>query len=436
VRVAARSLKYHRPRGLFCLAGRCMSCLARVDGVPNVRTCHVACRDGMNVLRENAIPQANDDLLFAFDYAFPKHLAYYEMFTKPAWMNKLLQRSVLAFAGTGDLPDKPIDAPPIRERSVEALVIGGGPAGLAAAMAAAQAGAKVALVEDAPELGGHWVGWAEKVDGEHDGPAWIAAQKAALAQVGVELMLGAECLGRYREGFWAVHQGGALTLLTAQRTILATGAYDRPPLFPNNDLPNIFSARAMMKLTNRWGICPAVACTIIGTDDAALSLAERLPEIGVRVLGLVTESTKIDGDADRAERIQSRGVPVFLGYRVTRAIGSFHLKGLRLEPVGGGEAIDARCDLVCASLPPSPSWELAAQAGAEVAYAREKDGFAAQADACGRTPQSDVFVTGEMLGAAAPAEIVRRGRAAGLAAALDLRPDSARQAELKQLTEN
>jgi thioredoxin reductase len=183
-----------------------------------------------------------------------------------------------------------------------------------------------------------------------------------------------------------------------------------------------------MKLTNRWGICPAVACTIIGADDAALSLAERLPEIGVRVLGLVTESTKIDGDPDRAERIQSRGVPIFLGHRVTQAIGDFHLKGLRLEPVGGGEHVDARCDLVAVSAPGAPSWELAAQAGAEVKFVDGQHGFVSQADAVGRTRTGDVFVTGEMLGPCSPARAVSHGWDAGVAAAFDLRANDPRPA--------
>ena len=435
VRTAARSMKFHRPRGPFCLGGRCMSCLARVDGVPSVRTCRVTCRDGMKIRRENAIPQATDDLLHALDFVFPKVLHYQEMFTRPLALNKLLQKGMRVFSGLGDLPDEPLPVPPLREREDEVLVVGAGPAGIAAALAAAETGAKVLLVDDALELGGHLVGWPEPVLGAKDGPAWIAAQRAALTQAGVEVLLGAECIGRYREGFWALHHGGGLILCRPRRVVLATGAYDQPPLFANNDLPNLFSARALMKLVHRWGICRAVACTIVGTDDAALSLAERLPEIGVRVIGLVTERTKIDGDANRAERIQSRGVPIFLGYRVTQAVGNFHLKGLRLEPVGGGEKIDTRCDLVAVSGPGAPSWELAAQAGAEVSYVGEQNGFVARADEHGRTSADGVFVAGEMRGAYATAEAVRRGRVAGLAAALDLHPNPPGEAEPARLLE-
>lgn len=425
VRNAARSIKYHRPRGLFCLAGRCMSCLARVDGVPNVRTCHVACRDGMTVKRENAVPQVDDDLLHAFDFFFRRHLNYHEMFTRPRLLNRFMQKSVLRFAGGGDLPDRPGEVPPIRERAVEVLVIGGGPSGLAAARATAAAGVRVLLLEDAPELGGHFAGWPEPVADGLDGPAWVAAARTALEQAGVEVLLNAECIGHFREDFWGVHCRGSLLLVKAARVIVATGGYDQPPLFANNDLPNIFSARGLMKLTNRWGICPAVACTIVGVDDAALSLAERLPEIGVRVTGLVTESTRLDGNPEQAERIQRAGIPIFLGHRVTQAIGTFHLKGLRVAPAGGGDQVDLRSDLVAISATLAPSWELATQAGAKAAYEPVSHGFVVQADETGRTARADLFVTGEMRGEASPAAIIARGRLTGETVARDLRPNAA-----------
>jgi sarcosine oxidase subunit alpha len=436
VRTASRSLKFHRPRGVLCLGGRCFSCLARVDGVPNVRTCRVACRDGMTVRRESAVPQAGCDVLRAFDFAFPKSLEYHEMFTRPAPVNKMLQRAVRVFSGGGDLPDRAAPAPAIREKAVEVAVIGGGPAGMAAALTAAAAGARTLLVDDAPELGGHLVGWPEPLDGFADGPAWIQAQLAALDKAGVEVALGAECLGRYREGFWAFYADGALTLLTPRRTVLATGAYDQPPLFPNNDLPGIFSTRGVSKLVHRWGVRPGDACLILGVDDLALSLAERLPEMGVRVVGLATEARQVAGDPDRAEKIRGRGVPIFLGYRAARARGALRLKGLRLEPLDGGEPVDAPCDVVAAGGPPAPSWELAAQAGGNVIYDAARGGFAATCDKTGRTANSDVFVTGEMLGAAPALTAAARGRAAGLAAALDLHPDETVAAELRRTTEN
>jgi thioredoxin reductase len=436
VRTAARSLKYHRPRGVFCLAGRCFSCLARVDGVPNVRTCRLLCRDGMNVRRENAIPDADFDQLRLFDFAFPKKLNYHEMFTSPRALNQALQRGVTTFSGTGDLPDATAPIPPIAKKSVDVLVIGGGPAGIAAALAARAGGAEVLLIEDGPELGGHLVGWPLPVGDAPDGPAWVKARRAELDRAGVQVLIRSECIGRYREGFWAVHIEGALLLVTCDRTIVATGAYDQPALFDGNDLPGIFSARALLKLVLRHGVQPGEHCTIVGADDTALALAEQLPAFGVQVTALVTEADAVTGDADRAEKVQSRGAPIFTGHRVTRTLGALSMHGVRLEPLGGGKTIDVRGDIVALAVPPTPSWELAAQAGAEATYRPDLHGFAVTADSCGRTRNETLFVTGEMLGHANADAVIKRGRIAGATAALDLHRTDALQAQLDALLEN
>src|SRR3990172_12323013 len=110
----ARSSKYHRPRGAFCLAGSCHACLARVDGVPNRRTCRVPCRPGLSVESQNALPSAPHDVLGAVDHLYADGLDHHHLMT---W-NSLANRAAVAFsrrlAGLGTLPDRapPPCAPP------------------------------------------------------------------------------------------------------------------------------------------------------------------------------------------------------------------------------------------------------------------------------------------------------------------------------------
>src|SRR5947209_4851952 len=159
VRVFSRSFKYHRPRGLLCVSGDCPNCLMQVDGRPNVRTCIEPARAGQVVRGQHAWPGLRFDLLRVFDrlsYFLPVGF-YYKRFHKPRWLWPIFEHTVRRLAGLGRID---ITARPDRDAAAEHLqaevcVIGAGPAGLAAAAAAAQAGADVLLLERQPEWGGH-----------------------------------------------------------------------------------------------------------------------------------------------------------------------------------------------------------------------------------------------------------------------------------------
>src|SRR5271166_2140680 len=151
VRVFSRSFKYHRPRGLLCVAGECPNCLMQVDGRPNVRTCIEPARAGQVVRPQNVWPSLGFDALRAFDYldAFLPVGFYYKRFHRPRWLWPLFERVVRHVAGLGHVD---VHVLPSRDMAVEHLhteicVVGAGPAGLAAANAAAEVGADVLLLE-------------------------------------------------------------------------------------------------------------------------------------------------------------------------------------------------------------------------------------------------------------------------------------------------
>src|SRR6478609_5157235 len=148
-RVLSRSIKYHRPRGFFCLAGHCGACLMRIDGKPNVRACKTPVKEGMRVERQNAFPTGAFDVLGAADFFFPKGMDHHTMMTSPRALNAVLNKVVRQLAGLGKLPDETaVELPSPRARHVEALVVGAGPAGLAAATRLARAGRRVLLIEE------------------------------------------------------------------------------------------------------------------------------------------------------------------------------------------------------------------------------------------------------------------------------------------------
>ncbi len=162
IRIFTRSFKNHRPRGLFCMTGKCPNCLMNVDGVPNVRVCTAQARPGMEVKHQNAFPSLDFDLLAAaqkFSWLMPVGW-YYKTFTRRrVWA--AVEPWIRKAAGLAEPPptiDQIADRFPNYEQvnvHTDVAVVGGGPAGLSAALNAAADNASVALIDNQPALGGH-----------------------------------------------------------------------------------------------------------------------------------------------------------------------------------------------------------------------------------------------------------------------------------------
>src|SRR3954470_14711523 len=142
-----RSIKYHRPRGPFCLAGTCGQCLIRVDDVPSLLACRTPTAEGMKCERQNAPLGADNDLFRAADFLFPEGLDHHHLLTGSRILGRVALEIARRLAGLGELPAQP--RPPGRGelREVPLAVIGAGPAGLAAARTAAEQGVRTLLVE-------------------------------------------------------------------------------------------------------------------------------------------------------------------------------------------------------------------------------------------------------------------------------------------------
>src|SRR5262245_30044478 len=160
VRVFSRSFKYHRPRGLLCCRGHCANCLVDVDGVPNVRACTEQLRAGQRVAAQHAWPSLEHDALAVVDklgFLLPVGF-YYKTFIHPRRLWPTYERMLRACAGLGRItfPGEPEGDYEHANLFADVAVVGGGAAGMAAALEAARAGARVTLVDDQAELGGRW----------------------------------------------------------------------------------------------------------------------------------------------------------------------------------------------------------------------------------------------------------------------------------------
>lgn len=369
--IFSRSPKYHRPRGPFCMTGACGQCLMRIDGIPNLATCQVPVKAGMRLERQNALPDARLDLLRANDFVFRDWFNHHEFMAGWPIAEHVLLKIARQLAGLGVLPERPAEAR--RPAVIEAhglIVVGAGAAGLAAARQLATRGVKHVLFERELNVGGRLT---------------CAAEAGQPSPWNAPARLGAEVVGLFDDDgkpFLAVIEQQRLHLVFYERLLLALGGHASLPTFPNNDLPGVMAGRAVSTLIRRHGVLPGKRVACVGEVDEARSLAQLVKGAG--------------------------GEAVAVGAEIVRAHGLRSVNAATVRP--GGKM---GCDIIATCGPPSPAFELARCAGAEVAWSPSARCFVVQTDARGQTKNPAVFVAGEMRGPMSSAAAAEQGLAAG-----------------------
>jgi sarcosine oxidase subunit alpha len=245
--VVSRSFKYHRPRGLFCCTGRCPNCLCTVNGTPNVRICTVPAEAGMIVRPQNAWPSVEFDLLSIFD-RFHKFMPvgfYYKMMYKPRWMWPIWEKMIRRIAGLGNV-DRRHGADGVYDKLnlfCDVTVVGGGWAGLHAALEAAQEGLSVTLIDDQPTLGGHM-----RYDPDLADARLGEVVRRVEEHPAIQVWKSATVFGLYEDNYLGIQHGKRMIRLRAREVIVATGGWERPLVFENNDLPGVMLASAAQRL--------------------------------------------------------------------------------------------------------------------------------------------------------------------------------------------
>jgi sarcosine oxidase subunit alpha len=414
--VLSRSFKHRRPRGLHCMAGSCPNCSMRVDGLPGVITCQEPLRGGEQVERDRGWPNADHDALGVLDLLSPltpngfqyrwfrKHPRLFEA-SEPV-LRRLAARSKLPSAeaaarvyGTGPL--RPGSEP--RRTSVDVAVIGGGVAGMRAALAAAQSGVSVALFERELELGGAAV----------DEPRNQAEVAALLERVDgsaeLEVHLGATAFGWFEGGTMLVDDRKGVQELVSKQWVIATGGYPQPLAFPGNDLPGVMLGRAVRRLV-RHGVRPGERIVIVTDSDAGLELAEDLRARSITVSAVA--DMRSGSDASSSLRAAS-------GHTVLRARGRGRLSGVTLGPVGARSGREVECDVLCIEVAPKPADDLVLQLLADGSITLE--GPSADVWGTDRPGPTEVtagvWIAGGVKGAGGFGEAGEQGEAAGHAAA-------------------
>jgi sarcosine oxidase subunit alpha len=399
VRTFSRSFKYHRRRGLYCLTGDCPNCLMTVDGEPAVRTCCVPAEAARRVDRGAGWPSADHDVLSVFWHlrALMPVGFYYKSMIRPKWLFPIAERVIRRVAGLGPVPRD--TAPAMKERMnhhPDVVVIGGGVAGLAAAAAAVDAGESVVLAE-------------EGMIGERLAPGplrdrVLALRSGLLRHPSATLLERATAVGVFEGPLVPVVGEDLLHLVHPQRVVVATGAVERHPLFPGNDLPGVWLGRGAARLAGAHGIAPGRAIVVVANTAEGIEhlqvLHAHAAHHGGRVVAAVVPSAL-------AGRVPS-GIDVIADGVVVEASGSGTVRSVVIESRGERRALG--CDALVLSLGLEPRDGLARQAVVEpVATAGDvamPGCTAAEAEASGRATASEVGA------APAPAPVVAAPAAA------------------------
>ena len=429
VRVVSRSFEYHRPRGIYDLEGEGSSQLVTIDGVPNQSAGTVLLREGMSVRAQNVSGDPRFDFwgfLDRFDRWMPAGF-YYHLFHRPAWAWPFFQNRMRALAGLGVLDVSAPSSPLKRSElylNAEVAVVGGGPAGMAAALAAARSGVRVVLFERRPWLGGH-LDWRVRQQGGL--PLYERTRRLA-ARVeehpGIRTFRSAPVTGIWGENLLTGFQtrpggegvGERYWECRAQSVVVATGSIERPLVFEHNDRPGVVQADTAWRLARTWGVRAGQTAAFTVGDDLGLEAALDLAGLGVRVR-VVADARRKGQDPQLLHGLGEAGIEFLPGWAASRAFGGRRTKGVAIGPLSGGRPRRFACDLLVASAGRQPDIGVLSTAGARFTHSRHTGTFQLESLPAG------VFGAGGVLGLTDVESIEVSGTVAGLEALTRVRTD-------------
>lgn len=427
-RVLARSFKYHRPRGVMTAGveegGAVVTVGAGARRTPNLKATEIELMQGLAASGQNAWPSVRFDL-GRFNDLLGRFLAagfYYKTFMGMGggtrqWM--FFERFIRRAAGMGEASREPDpDHYDIVHDFCDLLVIGAGPAGLAAAEAAAGHGLDVMLVEQDFALGGALLGAAETLE-RKPAAQWVEERAAALG--GVRVLTRTTAFGLYdsnvvgcyervtghRPGSDPALPRGNLRIVRPARIILASGAIERPVAFGNNDRPGVMLAHAAAAYVNRFAVAPGRRAVLAGNGDSIYADAMALASAGVATTLLDAREV---APPELAEAAAAAGVEVHSGYVPVEARGRSGVRGLSIgRPARDGHVRVERvlpCDVVGVSGGWSPAVHLLSHRGAKPVWSEEMACFLPG------SLHEGVAVAGSVAGVWRTADCIAHGQAA------------------------
>jgi sarcosine oxidase, subunit alpha len=388
-RLVGRSFKYHRPRGVLTAGAEEPNALVGIHAgsgrfTPNLRATQVLLEDGLVATSQNRWPSLRFDIgalnglaghLFSAGF-------YYKTFMGPeaagdrAW-RRIFEPVIRRAAGLGAAPtEADPDVYAQFHDHCDVLVVGAGPAGIAAALAAGRSGARTILCDEQAEPGGSLLAEASaRIDGA-PAAAWLAASLLALAAMpNVRVMSRTQAFGYFAQNHVALCEqvvGGAeavgprerLWQVRAGRVVVAAGAIERPLVFPGNDLPGVMLADAARTYLNRYGVKAGAAVVIATAHDSAYRAALDLAAAGAGVTAIADLRANAEGALP--EEARAGGLRVLTGAKIRTALGRQAVT--HVEIAVDGRVLTLPCDALLMSGGWTPSVHLYSQSRGKVVF--------------------------------------------------------------------
>jgi sarcosine oxidase subunit alpha len=376
VDVLGRSFKYHRPRGVFSAANHDANALMQAGGELNLRADVTELQSGLDLAAVNTVGGLRRDRGRMVEWLAPMLPVgfYYKTFHKPRALFPMWERLIRNMAGLGRLDTAGATQRQPKEHAFcDVLVVGAGPSGLAAALAAAEAGARVTLVDEQPAPGG-------SLESEFGGDEQAGAIRAGLlermlAHPGIAFRPGAVAAGYYADHWVPLVTAQGLVKLRARAVIVASGAFEQPAVFRGNDLPGVMLASAAQRLVHQYAVKPCERAVVLAANPSAYRAALDLVRAGVAVAAVADLGDPATRGAP-VDAVKALGIEVLARTAVYEARArDGRLAGVELrrldaagEPLPEG-ARRIECDGLLMSVGWAPAAALLYQAGTRMVYA-------------------------------------------------------------------